>query len=110
RGAPIGTAPAAPGTAALSASRNASLPPKAPAPIAGPIRRTSRISRCASGRSLELDDQTVADRHPAIHARGDLEIVGGDDGGKARRAHQLGERAERVLGGAHIEIAGRLGG
>ena len=36
--------------------------------------------------------------------------MGGDDGGDARGAHQLSERAENVVGGADVEIAGRLVG
>ena len=61
-------------------------------------------------RSLELDDETVADGDAAVHLRSKVEIMRGDDGGEAGGAHQLTERAEHMIGSAHIEIAGWLVG
>src|ERR1700682_5513573 len=101
-------APAASGIAGSSATNNACKPQEVSAPIAAPIRNTIRVRVCTNCGSLELDDQTVADGDAAIHLRGDVEIMRGDDGGEAGGAHQLAERAEHVSGGAHVEIAGPL--
>ena len=65
---------------------------------------------CREQRSRQFDDQPVADRHAAVHARGDLHVVGGDHHGQAGRADQLRERVEHVVGGVRVEIAGRLVG
>jgi hypothetical protein len=44
----------------------------------------------APGRaSGQLDHLSIADRHPAIHLRGNVEVVSGDDGGKPLGADQL---------------------
>ena len=42
--------------------------------------------------------------------RGELHVVGGDQGGEARGAHELRQRVEHMVGGVRIEIAGRLVG
>src|SRR5580698_8833107 len=101
-------APAAPGIAASSATNNACKPPWAPAPIAGRTPNTIRAKVCTNAGSFQLDHQTIADGDAAVHLCGDVEVVGGDDGGEAGCTHQLPERAEHVIGGAHIEITGWL--
>ena len=40
--------------------------------------------------SRQLDHQPVADGHAAIHLRGKIEVVRGNDRGKSRGADQLG--------------------
>ena len=66
--------------------------------------------RSTAWRLLQLDDLPVPKRHAAVHARGDVHVVGRDDDGEPGGAHQLGQRVEHVLGGARVEIAGRLVG
>ena len=53
-------------------------------------------------RSRQLDHHAVADGHTAIHLRGDVEVVRGDDGRKPGGAHQLAEHREHPFGGAHV--------
>src|SRR4029453_15006093 len=57
-----------------------------------------------------LDEGSVHEAKGAIHARGKIEIVGGNDRGHAPLAHELQELLENALGGRRIEIAGRLVG
>ena len=73
---------------------------------------TRSFTRFRRNRGVAHKNQRfpTADGDAAIHLRGDVEIVGGDDGGKPGRAHQLPERAEHVIGGVDVEIAGRLVG
>ena len=76
-------------------------------------RRRAYCDSPSPGREralFQLHHRAFADGHAAIHLRGDVEIVGGDDGGEARGAHQLAQRREHPLGCALIEIAGRLVG
>ncbi len=60
--------------------------------------------------SVELDHKPIAERHAAIHLRREIKIVRCDDRGEAGRAHQLAQCLKHVLGGVHVEIAGRLVG
>ncbi len=50
----------------------------------------------------------VLERHPAIHARRQLHVVGGDQHCHPCRPHQLHQRLEHVICGVRIEIPGRL--
>ena len=50
------------------------------------------------------------ERDAAIHAGRDVHVVGGDEHREAGGAHELRERREDVLGGARIEVSGRLVG
>ena len=112
---------------ATSTSRSASSRPSIRSRRRQPARPVSQLARDArSGhgashapastaqpstrRSLHLHHPPVVQRHAAVHARGELHVVGGDHGGEARGAHELRQRLEHVLGGARIEIAGRLVG
>jgi hypothetical protein len=45
-----------------------------------------------------------------VHAGGEVQIVGRDEGRKAARPDERGERTEHVVGGLRVEIAGRLVG
>ena len=58
----------------------------------------------------QLHHLPVADRHAAVHAGGEVQVVGGDQGGEAGRLDQRGEGPEHVVGGLGVEIAGRLVG
>jgi len=58
----------------------------------------------------QLTDPSVADRHAAVHAGGEIHVVRGDEGREPARFDQLGERAEHMVGRLRIEIAGRLVG
>ena len=60
--------------------------------------------------SRHFHDPALLQRDPPVHAAGKLQVVGGDDRGEARGAHELRERLKDVLGGARVEIAGRLVG
>jgi hypothetical protein len=60
-------------------------------------------------RSLQLYHLPLAPRHPPVHA-GEFHVVGGNDGGQPRGAHQLGERREHMVGGVGVEIPRRLVG
>ena len=57
-----------------------------------------------------LDDLAVLQRDAAVHARRELHVVGGDQRREAGGAHQLRQRVEHMVGGARVEIAGRLVG
>ena len=74
-------------------------------------------SRIKSGTGLFLDHAllqfhhvSVLERHAAVHAAGELHVVGRDQRGEAGGAHELRQRVEHVVGGARVEIAGRLVG
>ena len=60
--------------------------------------------------SRHLDDLAVPQGHPPVHAGRQVHVVGGDDGGEAGGPHELRQRAEHMLGGVRVEIAGRLVG
>ena len=84
-----------------------------------PRRRPRPGSRCfrkderplnRRGHSAHLAHPPVADRDPAVHAGGEVHIVGGDEGREAARPDQRCKRAEHVVGGLRVEIAGRLVG
>ena len=83
-----------------------------------PVRRFRSLpGRCriagpsyAAERLIQLHHQPVLDGDAPVHARGDVHVVGGDDDREAGGLHQLGERGEHVLGGARVEISGRLVG
>ncbi len=68
------------------------------------------VRAAGSGGSAQLHHHPLADGHAPVHLRGNVEIVGGDNGGEARGAHQLPERGKDPVGGAGVEIAGRLVG
>src|SRR5262245_40799905 len=57
---------------------------------------------------LRLHDDAVLECYAAVHAGGDVHVVGGADHRQARGAHQLRERAEHPLRGARVEVAGWL--
>ena len=57
---------------------------------------------------VELDDLAVGQRHPPVHAAGELHVVGRDQHRDPRRLHQLHQRMEHMIGGVRIEVAGRL--
>ena len=81
-----------------------------PAESATPTDESEAPSGGLASRLGQLDHHAVADGQAAIHLRGDVEVVRGDDGGKPGGAHQLAERREHPFGGAHVEIAGWLVG
>jgi hypothetical protein len=60
--------------------------------------------------SSHLAHLPVADRHSAVPAGGKVQIVGGDEGGEAACPDQRCKRAEHMIGGLWVEIAGRLVG
>ena len=57
-----------------------------------------------------LHDQSVADGDAAVHAGRDVHVVGGDHHGQAGGSHELRQGVEHVLGGARVEVSGRLVG
>src|SRR5258707_4686087 len=59
-------------------------------------------------RSIQLDHEAVLEGDAAIHTRGDVQVVGGNNDGEPRSLHQLGKRGEHVVGGARVEISGGL--
>src|ERR1700684_2020814 len=67
---------------------------------AGPLSR-----RVGSGHLTHLP---LADRNPAVHAGGEVQIVRGDEGREAARLDQRCKRAEHTIGGLRVEIAGGL--
>src|SRR3546814_10389472 len=46
----------------------------------------------------------------AVHALGEIQVMGGDDGGEAAVAYQVEELGEDAVGGVGVEVAGRLVG
>ena len=69
-----------------------------------------RVSKHGAHRSGQRDDQPVADRHPPVHARGEVQVVGRDERGEPRGAHDGDQRLEDVAGRVRVEVAGRLVG
>src|ERR1043166_4691326 len=82
---------------------------KADAAATNAATMNAHLSRCMSSPlSLHLYHLTVAQGDAAVHALRQIHVVGGDDGGEAGRAHQLRERAEHVIRGTWVEVAGGL--
>ena len=50
------------------------------------------------------------ERHPAVHARGELHVMGCDQGRKPGRPDDRLKRREHMVRGLRIEISGRLVG
>ena len=68
------------------------------------------MCRSAHGGGRNLDQQAVLDAQHAVHAPRQVEVVGGDQRGHARRVDEMQQRIEHVLGGVRVEVAGRLVG
>ena len=67
-------------------------------------------SETSASARLELHHLPFLEGHLPVHALGELQVVGGDDGGEAGGAYQLGECVEHAVGGAQIEVSGWLVG
>ncbi len=65
------------------------------------------MRQCAGG---DLDQMPVLHAHHAIHAGGEIEVVGGDQRGDPLPPDQLDQLVEYELRSIGIEIAGRLVG
>lgn len=59
-------------------------------------------------RSAERYDQPFADRDLAVHLPSEIEIMRRDQRGEAGSTGKRDQRAEDMLGGMRVEIAGRL--
>ena len=55
---------------------------------------------------LLLDQHAFHEAQGAVHAGGEVEIVGGDKSCQARLAHETEQLIEHALGGMRIEISG----
>src|SRR5450755_2747606 len=89
--------------------RRAAYWPSLPWLISGRWAAPARWAALMGARPLlHLHQLAVAQRHPSVHARREIHVVGGDDGGEAGGAHQLGQRGEHPLRGLGVEVAGRL--
>src|SRR5260370_39100824 len=71
------------------------------------------VSPAFRGRSITLpggnsafDQLSLLQPDDAVHAAGEVEIVGGEEGGEAGLAHDGDERGRDALGGMLGEIAG----
>ena len=57
---------------------------------------------------VHLDDPALAQGHSTVQAGRQIHVVGGDNGGKTGRPHELRQRVENMLRGMDIEIPGKL--
>ncbi len=64
----------------------------------------------AHAPTSERHDLALGERDAAVHARGKLMVVGGDERRQAGLPHEGRERAEHIGGGVGVEVAGRLVG
>ncbi len=69
--------------------------------------RVRRRERPALG---QLHDLAVPDRHAAVHLRGEVHVVGRDQGCETRGADDRDQGLEHVACGVRVEVAGRLVG
>ena len=83
-----------------------------------PIARLLERRRCCvggfgfgrPGLLADLDKEALVELEHAIHARGEIEIMGCDERGHAGRADELGQFLENAIRRVRIEIARRLVG
>src|SRR6516165_6354547 len=60
--------------------------------------------------SAERLQSPILERHDAVEAVGEFEVVGSDQRGQAGMAHQVQQCAQHIVAGRVVEVAGRLVG